>query len=167
VLVGSSDVEATRDRLRRAGFNALTTDEVADNAEDAASGVYSGPLRLMVIVAFAAGTLIIALTAYTAIVERRREYGIIKALGAKRSRLVAMALTQTFALALLGLLAGALLFVVARVVIVEARPQFDVAFTMAALARAAGAALAMALAAAVVPAGRLARLDPATAYRGA
>jgi putative ABC transport system permease protein len=166
VLVGASDAIAVRDRLQTAGFNTLTADEVAASAEDVASGIFSGPLRLMVIVAFAAGTLIIALTAYTAIVERRREYGIVKALGAQRIRLVGMAVTQTLIFALLGLLSGVLLFLGGRKVIVAARPQFDIAFSSGAFGRAAAAALAMALIAAIVPARRLAKLDPATAYRG-
>jgi putative ABC transport system permease protein len=166
VLVGASDAVTVRDRLIAAGLNALTADEVADNAEELASGVISGPLQLMVVVAFAAGTLVIALTAYTTITEHRREYGIVKALGARRARLVGMALIQTLGLALLGLLAGVALLLAGREVIVTVRPQFDVAVTAAALIRAAGAALLMALLAAVVPAHRLARLDPATAYRG-
>ncbi len=166
VLVGTSDPPAVRARLTDAGYNTLTADEIAANAEEVASGIFSGPLRLMVIVAFAAGTLIIALTAYTTIIERRREYGIVKALGASRTRLVAIAVGQTLVLALLGLIAGGLLFVAGRELIVAARPQFTVAFTSGALMRAALAALLMATLAATVPARRLARLDPATAYRG-
>jgi len=166
VLVGSSDAPALRERLMAAGLNILTTDEIATNAEEVASGIFGGPLRLMVIVAFVAGTLIIALTAYTAITERNREYGIVKALGGSRGRLVAMAVSQTLVLALLGLLAGSLLFLAGRELIIAARPQFDVAVTSAALLRAAVAASVMAVLAAIVPARRLARLDPATAYRG-
>lgn len=166
VLVGTADAGSVRARLTAAGFNTLAADEIAANTEEVASGIFGGPLRLMVVVAFAAGTLVIALTAYTAIAERRREYGIVKALGARRRRLVTMAVTQTVVLALLGVLAGGVLFVGGREVIVAARPQFDVAFTSDAVVRAAGAALVMALLAAIVPARRLARLDPATAYRG-
>jgi putative ABC transport system permease protein len=166
VLVGTSDPSGVRARLTDAGFNTLSADEIAANAEEVASGIFSGPLRLMVIVAFATGTLIIALTAYTAIIERRREYGIIKALGAGRTRLVAIAVGQTVVLALLGLVVGGLLFLAGREVIVAARPQFAVAFSSGALVRAALAALLMAMLAAIVPARRVARLDPATAYRG-
>lgn len=166
ILVGTSERDAVREQLVAAGFNALTADEIGANAEELASGILGGPLRLMVIVAFAAGTMIIALTAYTAIAERRREYGIVKALGARRSRLVGMAITQTFVLAFFGLLAGGLLFLAGREVIVAARPQFEVMFTPDAFARAAAAAFLMASLAAIVPARRLARLDPATAYRG-
>jgi putative ABC transport system permease protein len=58
------------------------------------------------------------------------------------------------------------LFLAGREVIVAARPQFAVAFSSGALVRAALAALLMAMLAAIVPARRVARLDPATAYRG-
>jgi putative ABC transport system permease protein len=166
VLVGASDPLAVHDRLSAAGLNVLTADAVAANAEEVASGIFSGPLRLMVIVAFVAGTLIVALTAYTMITERSREYGIVKALGARGGRLVGMAVGQTMALATLGLVAGGLLFLAGRAVIVSVRPQFEIAFTSAAFVRAAVAALVMALFAAIVPARRLARLEPATAYRG-
>ena len=166
VLVGTSEPDAVRERLIAAGYNTLTADEIAANSEEVVSGILGGPLRLMVIVAFAAGTMIIALTAYTAIAERRREYGIVKALGARRSRLVGIAVTQTLVLALLGLLAGGLLFLGGREVIVAARPQFEVMFTPDAFLRAAAAAVLRASFAAIVPARRLAQLDPATAYRG-
>ena len=166
VLVGTSDPSGVHARLTAAGFNTLTADQVAANAEEQASGIFTGPLRLMVIVAFSAGTLVIALTAYTAVVERRREYGIIKALGARRRRLVGMAVGQTIVLAVTGLAMGVVLFVVGRELIVTARPQFAVLITWGAFLRAAAAALAMAVVAAVVPARRLTKLEPASAFRG-
>jgi putative ABC transport system permease protein len=67
----------------------------------------------------------------------------------------------------LGLAAGGLLLAVGRALLGWARPQFEVVITGGLLAQALGAALVMALVAAIVPARRLARLDPATAYRGA
>lgn len=166
VLVGTDEPDAVRARLVAAGLNVLTADEIAANAEDLASGIFGGPLELMVIVAFAAGTLVIALTGYTAITERQREYGIVKALGASRSRLVGIALTQTAVLSVAGLAVGWVLFLAGRAVILDVRPQFAVTVTAASFLRAGLAALLMAALAAVVPARRLARLDPATAYRG-
>ena len=166
VLVGTADPHGVQARLTGLGFNVLSADQIAANAEEQASGIFSGPLRLMVVVAFATGTLVIALTAYTTIAERRREYGIIKALGAGRGRLVAMAVGQTAVLALTGLVMGMGLYVIGRELIVTAKPQFDVLLTWGAFARAALAALVMAMVAAVVPARRLTKLEPATAYRG-
>ena len=167
VLVGTARPSEAAGRLRNEGLNVLTREQVAASNLQLATGIFGSPVRLMVAVGLASGTLIIALTAYTAVVERRREYGIVKAIGATRSRLVGIALTQTMALALLGLGAGAVLFVAGRALIEAYRPQFEVLLTSGAVGRATLASAAMALVAAVIPARRLAALEPAVAYRSA
>jgi putative ABC transport system permease protein len=132
-----------------------------------ATGIFGSPIRLMVGIGLAAGTMIIALTAYTTVVERRREYGIVKAMGATGGHLVVIAVGQTLLLAALGLVAGAGLFAFGRLLIASLRPQFTIALTAGAVGRAALASLVMALLAAIVPARRLAALEPAVAYRSA
>jgi putative ABC transport system permease protein len=167
VVVGTDNPTGVAERLRSEGLNVLTRDQVATNNLKFMTGIFGSPIRLMVGIGLAAGTMIIALTAYTTIVERRREYGITKAMGATRARLVAIALGQTLTLALLGLAAGLALFVVGRWIIATARPQFSVLLTTGAIGRATIAAVVMALLAAVIPARRLAALEPALAYRSA
>ena len=81
--------------------------------------------------------------------------------------LVVIAVGQTLLLAALGLVAGAGLFVFGRLLIASLRPQFTIALTAGAVGRAALASLVMALLAAIVPARRLAALEPAVAYRSA
>lgn len=167
VVVGAADPAAVQARLGAHGLNVLDRNAVARNNLEFAVGIFGSPVRLMVGIGLAAGTLIIALTVYTAVIERRREYGIVKAMGATRRDLVALALGQSLALAGMGLMAGLILFLAGRAVIVATRPQFAVLLTAGALGRAALAALGMALGAAVVPARRLAALEPAIAYRSA
>jgi putative ABC transport system permease protein len=165
VMVGADEPTAVAARLRAQGLNVLTSDQVAANNVEFTTGIFGSPIRLMVGIGLAAGTLVIALTAYTSIVEHRREYGIVKAMGASGGRLTRLALMQTFALAGLGLAAGGVLFLAGRALIVTSRPQFAVVLTAGSIGRAALAALTMALLAAVIPARRLARLEPAAAYR--
>lgn len=167
LVVGTDRPVAVAGRLRSQGLNVLDRDTVAGNNLRFAVGIFGSPIRLMVAIGLAAGTMIIALTAYTAIIERRREYGIVKAMGGTRRHLVGLALGQTLALAALGLVAGWLFFVGGRQLIVATKPQFNVLLTGGAIGRAAVAALAMALVAAIVPARRLAKLEPAVAYRSA
>ena len=167
VLVGTKDAGRVQATLQARGLEVLDRDEVRAEGVALATRIYGTPLRLMVAVAFAAGTLVIALTVYTAIAERRREFGIVKAMGASGGRLARLALAQSLAVGGLGLAAGGVLFVVGRAAIVSARPQFAVVLTANSVIRAASAAVVMAVLAAVFPARRLARLDPATAYRGA
>jgi len=166
VLVGTHEAGAVRSRLEGQGLTVLDGAQLRAANLQLATKVFGVPVRLMVGVAFGVGTLVIALTAYASVVERRREYGIVKAMGASGRRLLALALGQTLGLAVVGLGAGGVFFVAGRALITWARPQFSVVLTTGGLARAAGAALGMALVAALVPARRLARLDPATAYRG-
>ena len=167
ILVGSSQPAAVRERLAARGLTVLDTSELRRTVIQLNTRVFASPLRLMVAIAFAAGVLIVALTVYGQVAERRREYGIVKALGASGRRLAALALAQTLVLAALGLVAGGLLLFAGRALLSWARPQFEVVITPGLLVEALGAALVMALLASIVPARRLARLDPASAYRGA
>jgi putative ABC transport system permease protein len=166
ILVGTTAPTVVRARLAARGVVVLDTPALRRSLVEANTKVFGSPLRLMVAIAFLAGVLIVALTIYAQVAERRREYGIIKALGASR-RLALLALGQTLVLAVLGLAAGGLLLAAGRALLGWARPQFEVVITGGLVAQAVGAALVMALLAAIIPARRLARLDPATAYRGA
>lgn len=121
--------------------------------------------RLLIVIAFAAGTLIVALTVYSVVVDRLPEYGVIKAMGAGRGRLFGIVAGQTLALSAAGTLAGILLFAVISRALVAVRPQDATVLTPAALGLVILAAGAMALLAAALPALRVARLDPASVYR--
>jgi putative ABC transport system permease protein len=167
ILVGTNNPAAVGTTLRAEGLNAVSTAELRATALSIATRVYGTPLKLMVAVAFLVGTLIIALAAYNAVTERRREYGIVKAIGATSRRLVSLALRETAIIGLLGLVSGLVLFVVGRATIVWLRPQFSVVLTPSAVAQAIIAAAAMVVLGATVPAWRLAKLDPAVAYRSA
>lgn len=166
VLVGTDDPGAVRRRVAADGLAVLDRDELAKNDLSLMARAYSVPLRVMRAVAFTVGSLVIALTVYTAIMERRREYGIVKAMGARGRHLLALAVQQTLIIAGIGLISGGLLFVAGRAYITAVRPQFVILASPGSVGRAAVAAVLMALVAAVIPARRLARLEPATAYRG-
>jgi putative ABC transport system permease protein len=166
VLVGTDRPDEVRSRLEAGGLAALTRDELKANDIALTTRALAVPLRLMIGVAFAVGSLVVALTAYSAIVERRRDYGIVKAIGAGSARLFRLAFAQTLMLAGIGLIAAALFYLVARGLIGWARPQFAIVLTPTILARTVAAAVVMAAVAAAVPARRLAKLDPSTAYRG-
>jgi putative ABC transport system permease protein len=166
VLVGTRQPTAVRARLASSGFSVLDRDQLARADLKLMARAYSVPLTVMRAVAFAIGSLVIALTVYTAIVDRRREYGIVKAMGAHGRRLLALAVEQTFIIAAIGLVTGGLLFLAGRAYISWVRPQFVIVATPGSLARTVAAGVLMGLVAAALPARRLARIEPATAYRG-
>jgi putative ABC transport system permease protein len=166
VLVGTDNPAAVRGRLVASGLSVLDRDELAKNDLALMARAYSVPLTVMRAVAFAIGSLVIALTVYTAIMDRRREYGIVKAMGARGRTLLALAVRQTLIIATIGLVAGGALFVGGRAYITWVRPQFVIVVLPGGIARAVAAGVLMGLVAAILPARRLARLEPAVAYGG-
>ncbi len=167
VLVRTGDPRAVSGAIRaETGLEVNTAGQTALDARDAYDKVLGAPLRLMILIAFAAGTFTVALTAYSAVVDGLREYGIAKAMGAGRARLFRIVLGQTLLLAALGTVAGYVLFLVGSRILVLAMPQFLVEVPTATLGAVVVAAGAMALLAAIVPTRRVIRLDPASVYRG-
>lgn len=70
----------------------------------------------------AVGFLVVFLSMYTAVVERTREIGILKALGAKPFLIVDLLVREAVLLALVGWVLGVLMALLARVVIVRVAP---------------------------------------------
>lgn len=147
------------------GVNALTKKEMAANDLKLFAKVFSAPLKLMVAIAFLVGTMIVGLVIYTITVERQREYGVIKAIGAANRVLYQVVLTQALAAALLGTITGVLLAYSVSRWIMTARPQFLIVFDPYDVGWALLAGLGMALAAALFPARVVAGLAPAEVFR--
>jgi putative ABC transport system permease protein len=164
-LSPGAEPAAVRTQLTRSGLTVRTPAQLHEAALTLATRIYGSPVRLKVGVAFVAGTLIVALVAHTRVTEQQRELGILKAMGATPGRLRRIAVAETAALTGLGAVAALVLMLLARQVLTWWWPAFPVAVTTATVVAAAVAAVAMALVAAWLPARRLARLDPVTAFR--
>jgi putative ABC transport system permease protein len=126
---------------------------------------FSTPLQLMVVVAFLVGTMIVGLVIYTATVERAREYGVLKAIGARNTLLYRVVVLQALIAAGAGAFVGAGLSMGAAWLIMAVRPQFLVSTDLSSVSWALLSALGMALFAALVPARVIARLAPADVFR--
>ena len=165
VLVTTADPDAVAVYLRAAGYTVRTPAELRQASLRLATGIYGSPVRLMVGVAFAAGTLIVALVAYTRVTEQQRDLGVLKALGAKPYRLRRIAVAETASLTVLGTVAAVVLLIITRELLAWWRPAFPVLLTLGTIAQTTAAAAAMAILAAWLPARRLDRLDAASAFR--
>jgi putative ABC transport system permease protein len=148
------------------GLAVLTPADVAANDRAVLTGVMAAPVGLMIAVAFTAGTLVTSLSVYSSVVERVREYGVAKALGANGWRLLRTVVGQTLLVAVMAGIASYGIYRVAAWAVAAARPQFAVHLEPSALAAVLAAAVLMALLGAVAPLLRVIRLDPATVYRG-
>ena len=147
------------------GVNALTKRDMAANDLKLFAKVFSAPLKLMVGIAFLVGTMIVGLIIYTATVERQREYGVIKAIGAKNRFLYQVVLTQGLFASIAGSALGILLANGAAQWIMSARPQFLIVFDPVDSGQALLAGLGMALIASIFPTRVVARLAPAEVFR--
>jgi putative ABC transport system permease protein len=148
------------------GVAVLTPAEVAANDREVLTGVMAAPIGLMIAVAFAAGTLVTALSVYSSVIERVREYGVVKAIGASGWRMLRTVVGQTLVVTVLAGAASYGIYRAAAWAVVTARPQFAVQLEPSAVAAVFAAAVLMALLGAVAPLLRIVRLDPATVYRG-
>jgi putative ABC transport system permease protein len=127
--------------------------------------VFAIPLRMMVAIAFAVGTAILGMVIYTATIERRREYGVLKAVGAKNRQLYWLVIQQGLVTALIGVILGIVLAWLTGQWVMESYPKFLVVLQPNAIVPAALTGLVMGLLAALMPAQQVGRLDPAQVFR--
>jgi putative ABC transport system permease protein len=166
-LDAEADTTAVESRLRRRLRDAeiLPAATVKQNDLDLLVQVFAIPLQMMVAIAFAVGTAILGMVIYTATVERVREYGVLKAVGATNWHLYWLVTQQGLVTALLGVSIGIGLAWLAAQWIMSVSPQFLVIFRPNAVLVTALTGLAMGLLAALLPARYVGRLDPAQVFR--
>jgi putative ABC transport system permease protein len=161
-----SNTEQTLQRLNELSrVNALTKRNMSVNDLKLFARIFSAPLRLMVGISFLVGTMIVGLIIYTATIERQREYGVIKAIGARNRFLYKIVVTQAVFASITGSAIGILLANGAAQWIMSARPQFLITFDPVDSAQALLAGLGMALIASIFPTRVVANLAPAEVFR--
>ncbi len=157
--------EDLRDRFRIAGTDALLKSDLIRADQQLFGRVYDAVIGLMTAIAFGVGVLVVALIVYTATLERRREYGAFKAIGASNRVLYRVVAAQALLTGLGGAALGTVLAVGLGELLVAWRPQFPVSLDATSILTAVAASLVMALLAALVPARSIARLAPAEVFR--
>lgn len=122
-------------------------------------------LFVLVAIALVVGTTVIGLTIYTAVLEKRGEYGVLKAIGLSNRQLLGIVWRQSLVAGMLGLAVGLVLTVVVAAAIERALPSFAVSLTPASVLLVGAAAAVMGAAAGFVPVRRVTTLDPAAVFR--
>jgi putative ABC transport system permease protein len=166
-LAPGADRTAVIDRLNRRlrDVEIVSVATMRQNDLDLLVEVFAAPLRLMVAIAFAVGTAILGMVIYTATVERTREYGVLKAVGAKNRHLYWLVAQQGMVTAVLGGLMGIGLAWLAARGIMNQSPKFLIVLEPSSVLMTAGSGLLMGMFAALLPAQLVARLDPAQVFR--
>jgi putative ABC transport system permease protein len=108
------------------------------------------------------GGAIVAVTLYSTVIDRTRDYGMLKAIGARRHDLFQLLLLQAWAFALLGYVIGAGAFFVVR----HAYPSLPMKATPEMLVGVALAALLSCTLASFAAIRRVLTVDPAVVFKG-
>jgi putative ABC transport system permease protein len=120
-------------------------------------------IHAMIGLAVAIGLLVIFLTMYTTVIERTRDIGVLKSLGADRSFIIRSLLSESTALCILGIATGVALAYLVRAAFLAGFPTLSINITTAWILRASGIALAGAILGASYPAWLASRKDPVEA----
>jgi putative ABC transport system permease protein len=116
-------------------------------------------INAMIMLAISIGLLVIFLTMYTTVIERTRDIGVLKSLGANQWFVIRALLSESAALCLLGIGAGVGLSYLVRAGFVWRFPSLTILITSGWILRASGIALMGALFGASYPAWLASRKD--------
>lgn len=117
-------------------------------------------IRVVISISVIIGFIVIFQAMYTAVMERTREIGILKSLGASKFYIVNVILRETTLLAIAGIILGVIVSIVARQGITYKLPLLRVIVTGAWIGRATVIAIIGALAGSLYPAYKAAQKDP-------
>ena len=122
-------------------------------------------ISIMNAIGFVVGLAVVALTVYIATLARRREYGVLKALGARNRVLYRVVLVQAVLSVAVGFLVGVAFAVLLAVVVPKAGLGLELAITASSLAKVALFAVVIAGIAAILPIRQVSGVDPAIVFR--
>jgi putative ABC transport system permease protein len=117
-------------------------------------------INIVIGIAVVIGFIVIFQSMYTAVLERTREIGILKSLGASKMYIVRVILRETLLLAVAGIIAGIAISVFAAWAIRYKLPTVPVEFTSGWVLRAAIIAVVGSMIGALYPAFKAAQKDP-------
>jgi putative ABC transport system permease protein len=117
-------------------------------------------IKVVIGVSVVIGFIVIFQAMYTAVMERTREIGILKAMGASKFYIVNVILRETILLAIGGILVGILVSLASRAVLAHKLPLVQVVVSGEWILRATGIAIVGAIAGALYPAFKAAQKDP-------
>ncbi|MEW6403899.1 MAG: ABC transporter permease [Chloroflexota bacterium] len=162
----SPQLVADRIEARIRNVTAQTRTDFAAQERKVVRDMSTDLITIMNLIGFLIGLAVMALTVYTSTLSRRREYGMLKALGARNTDLYRTVLAQAILSVILGFLFGLAI----TLVLTQVAPIFGSNLTLAvspfSLLKVGGVSLIIAAASAMIPIRQISGLDPAMVFRG-
>jgi putative ABC transport system permease protein len=147
------------------GSEARTPADFADATSELVHQGFLPVVGALVAIGFAIGGAVIALTIYTATIEKARDFGVLKAIGADDRFVYRIVVLQSLGVGAAGALLGIVSSSLAATLIRREVPEFVTELQTLDAVAVFVVALAVSAAAAFVPARRISRIDPAMVFR--
>lgn len=152
-------------KARFPDVTALTRRQLSDNDRELLGDLFAAPINMMSSVGFLVGLAIIGLTMYTTTAERQRDFGVLKAIGARNAFLFRTVIAQAAALGIAGFAVGIIATWLSGPLVIRFAPEIGVTVTAGNAIRVFAAMMLMSLLGAVVPVVRIMRVDPLMVFR--
>jgi len=147
------------------GVDAQTRKEFTENSKKEITEIFLPIIFVLVLICFVVGLMIISLTIYTATVEKSREYGVIKAIGAKNWQLYRTIFEQSTITGIFGFAIGVGITYAISLGVEKLEPMFVTYIVWEDLLLVAGIVLLMVITAAYIPIRKVVRIDPAVVFK--
>jgi putative ABC transport system permease protein len=147
------------------GSRARTAAQFADATRELVNQGFLPVVGVLVGIGFAVGGAVIALTIYTATVEKARDFGVLKAIGASERFVYAIVVRQSLSIGVVGAALGVGASAVVATLVKDRVPEFVTDLRPLDAAGVFAIALLVSAVAALVPVRRISRIDPATVFR--
>lgn len=147
------------------GIEVWTPAKVIEENQGVIEDAFLPVVGVLLLIGFVVGTAVIGLTTYSMVLERRREYGVLKALGADFGATLRVVLAQSGIAGFAGYLVGVGASLAVARWIPRVVPQFAVDLEPGHILWVLAATTGMILTSAAFPLRRLSSIDPAEVFR--
>lgn len=149
-----------------ADVDVFTPQQLADNDVELGRQLFGPIMRVLILLSYCIGLLVIGLIIYSDVATRRRQFGIMKALGFRLSQIINSAVLQTLLLVLLAFPAGVLLAYACSEALEWSMPVYQVpVLDSSGLLQALLGVLLITLVACLLPIRMIARTDPVIIFQ--
>lgn len=162
----SPQAVATRIEAQVRGVTTQTTENFADQERKIVKDMSTDVITIMNLIGFLIGLAVMGLTVYTATLARRREYGVLKALGARNGHLYRAVVAQALLSVTFGFAIGLVTTWLLSAIVARLGLSMVLEVSGPSLIKVGGLSLLIAGIAAILPIQQIARLDPVMVFTG-
>lgn len=162
----SPQVVAARIQAQVRDVTVQTRDDFAAQERKVVKDMSTDVITIMNLIGFLIGLAVMALTVYTSTLSRRKEYGMLKALGARNRDLYLTVLAQALMSVTLGFLFGLTITLLLTLLIPMSGSNLALEVSRLSLLKVSAVSLVTAALSAMIPIRQIAGLDPAMVFRG-